>query len=55
MNDVFIEKMEQRSKDNPSVQIEISIIPKNEEKKMNTNFKNSRTHIVKFFYGLSIM
>ncbi len=32
MNDVFIEKMENKSKDNPSVQIEISIIPKNEEK-----------------------
>lgn len=33
MNDVFIEKMEEISKDNPNVQIEISIIPKNEGKK----------------------
>jgi hypothetical protein len=32
MNNVFIEKMEERSKDNPSVQIEMSIIPKIEKK-----------------------
>jgi hypothetical protein len=36
MNDVFIKKMEERSKDNPSVQIEIIIIPKIEERNMKT-------------------
>lgn len=37
--------MEERSKDNPSVQIEISIIPKIEEKYMKTNLK--KLHVQK--------
>jgi hypothetical protein len=47
MNDVFIEKLEEIFKDNPSVQIEISIIPKNEEKNMKTNLK--KLHVQKQF------
>ncbi len=39
MNDVFIKKMEERSKDNPNVQIEISITPKIGKIYMKTNLK----------------